>query len=196
MFDKNLNNDVIRKLPLLYGNEEVFDEAQVLAGNNKDAIAALNYVRELYFALCSAGYGDYIMVDMSMVHKFDYYTGAVIRGYIDHAGEPVLKGGRYDKLLEKFDYDVPATGFAINVCAVADALIKSGKLPEEKNSNAVVFYTVDSLGDAIKLINSYSERGLVCELSAFETLEETAAYAKAMNIAEVIDLTSGKVGDK
>ncbi len=196
MFDKNLNNDVIRKLPLLYGNEEVFDEAEALAGNNKNAIAALSYVRELYSALCGAGYGDYIMVDMSMVHKFDYYTGAVIRGYIDHAGEPVLKGGRYDKLLEKFDYDVPATGFAINVCAVADALIKSGKLPEEKCSDAVVFYTVDSLNEAIKLKNSYSERGLVCELSTFETLSETEAYAKAMNIVEVIDLTSGKVGDK
>ena len=196
MFDKNLSNDVIRKLPLLYGNEEVFDEAEALAGNNKDAIAALSYVRELYSALSRAGYGDYIMVDMSMVHKFDYYTGAVIRGYIDHAGEPVLKGGRYDKLLEKFDYDVPATGFAINVCAVADALIKSGKLPEEKRSDAVVFYTVDALSEAIKLIDRYSARGLVCELSAFETLAETEAYAKAMNIIEVIDLTSGKVGDK
>ncbi len=196
MFDKNLQNDVIRKLPLLYGNDEVFAEAETLAGDNKEALAALNYVRELYTTLCGAGYGEYIMVDMSMVHKFDYYTGTVIRGYIDHAGEPVLKGGRYDKLLEKFDYDVPATGFAINVCAVADALIKSGKLPGEKHSYAVIFYDTDSLNSAIELMESYRERGLACELSAFETLAETKEYAKAMNIETVVDLTSGKDGGK
>ncbi|MBQ2765581.1 MAG: ATP phosphoribosyltransferase regulatory subunit [Clostridia bacterium] len=196
MFDKNLQNDVIRKLPLLYGNEEVFEKAEALAGENANAIAALNYVRELYSALCGAGYGEYIMVDMSMVHKFDYYTGTVIRGYIDHAGEPVLKGGRYDKLLEKFGYDVPATGFAINVCTVADALIKSGKLPNERRSDAVIFYSVDALNEAIKLKNDYSARGLACELSVFDTLAETEAYAKAMNIREVIDLTNGKDGGR
>lgn len=191
MFDKNLQNDVIRQLPLLYGNEEVFDKAAELAGGNTDALAALDYVRSLYTALCAAGYGDYIMVDMSMVHKFDYYTGTVMRGYIDRAGEPVLKGGRYDKLLCQFDYDVPATGFAINVCAVCDALIKSGKLPETKAADAIVFFDTNSLGEAIKLKNSYAEDGKVCEMSVFDTLEATEAYAKAMNIGKVIDLTGG-----
>ena len=191
MFDKNLQNDVIRELPLLYGNEEVFAKAEALANGNADALAALDYVRSLYAALCAAGYGEYIMVDMSMVHKFDYYTGTVMRGYIDRAGEPVLKGGRYDKLLCQFDYDVPATGFAINVCAVCDALIKSGKLPENKPSDAVVFYDTDSLGAAIGLKNSYAGNGKVCELSVFDTLPETEAYAKAMGIAKVIDLVGG-----
>lgn len=194
MFDKNLQNEVIRKLPLLYGSGEVFAEAQALAGENRDALAALDYVRALYDALCNAGYGEYIMIDMGMVHKFDYYTGTVIRGYIDRAGEPILKGGRYDKLLEKFDYDVPATGFAINVCAVADALIVSGSLPEKKRTDAVAFYSVDLLDAAVKLKNDYAARGLVCELSVFDTLAETEAYAKAMNICEVIDLTREGAG--
>lgn len=189
MFDKNLQNDIIRKLPLLYGNDEVFDEAKALAVDNKEALEALQYVKNLYDTLVAAGYGEYIMVDMSMVHKFDYYTGAVMRGYIDRAGEPVLKGGRYDKLLKKFDYDVPATGFAINVCAVADALIKSGKLPREKKSDAVVFYETDMICKAIEVKKDYAARGLVCEMSVFDTIEETENYAKAMGIKAVIDLT-------
>ena len=191
MFDKNLQNDVIRQLPLLYGSEEVFEAAEKLAGGNADALAALDYVRSLYGALCDAGYADNIMVDMGMVHKFDYYTGTVMRGYIDRAGEPVLKGGRYDKLLCQFDYDVPATGFAINVCAVCDALIKSGKLEGEKHSDAVVYYSVDRLQDAIKIREEYAAKGLVCELSVFDTLEATREYAAAMRIAEVVDLTGG-----
>ncbi len=191
MFDKTLQNDVIRELPLLYGNEEVFEKAEKLAGDNKEALAALDYVRALYKALCVAGYADYVMVDMSMVHKFDYYTGTVIRGYIDRAGEPVLKGGRYDKLLCQFDYDVPATGFAINVCAVCDALIKSGKLPEDKVSDAVVFYNEYSLGKAIELKGEYAKGGKVCELSVFDTIEQTEKYAAAVGIKKVIDLVGG-----
>ncbi|MBQ8509929.1 MAG: ATP phosphoribosyltransferase regulatory subunit [Clostridia bacterium] len=189
MFDKNLQNEKIRKLPLLYGNDEVFAEAFELAGENQDAVDALNYVKKLYELLKNAGYEEYIMVDMGMVHKFDYYTGLVFRGYIDNAGEPVLKGGRYDRLLASFDYDQPAIGFAVNVCAVADALIKSGKLCEMPSADAIVHYNEETYADAIKVKNSYVERGLTCELSVFDTLEETNNYAKNMNVETVIDTT-------
>ena len=189
MFDKNLQNEKIRKLPLLYGNEEVFAEAEKLAEGNADAIAALDYVRALYDLLVSAGYGDDIMIDMGIVHKFDYYTGLVFRGYIDNAGEPVLKGGRYDKLLDSFDFDTPATGFAINVCAVVDSLIKAGNLPAMRHADAIVHYDDATFAAAINVRNSYLERGLLCELSVFETVEETHNYADSMNIPEAIDLT-------
>ncbi|MBO5220136.1 MAG: ATP phosphoribosyltransferase regulatory subunit, partial [Clostridia bacterium] len=162
MFDKNLQNEKIRKLPLLYGNEEVFAEAEKLAEGNADAIAALDYVRALYDLLVSAGYGDDIMIDMGIVHKFDYYTGLVFRGYIDNAGEPVLKGGRYDKLLDSFDFDTPATGFAINVCAVVDSLIKAGNLPAMRHADAIVHCDDATVAAAINVRNSYLERGLLC----------------------------------
>ncbi len=190
MFDKNLQNETIRKLPLLYGNEEVFAEAEKLANNNTEAIAALHYVKELYDLLTAAGYSEYIMVDMGIVHKFDYYTGLVFRGYIDHAGEPVLKGGRYDNLLSAFDFDAPATGFAINVCAVVDSLIRSGRLPEKAHADAIVHYNKSCFAKAIQIKNSYVEQGKSCELSVFDSVEETYNYAKSMNISEIIDLTA------
>jgi len=195
MFDKNLQNDVIRKLPLLYGSEEVFAEAEKLANENEDEIAALNYVRELFTLLQAAGYGDCIMVDMGMVHKFDYYTGAVFRGYIDNAGEPVLKGGRYDQLLDTFDFDAPATGFAINVCAVADSLIKSGQLPEMRRADVLVHYDECSFCEAIQMKEKLTRSGKICELSVFETTAEAQEYAKTMKIGELIDLTDGKERD-
>jgi len=193
MFDKIFESDVIRKLPLLYGGDEVFAEAEKLASGNADAIAALDYVKKLYEALIGAGYGNHIMVDMSMVHKFDYYTGAVIRGYLDRAGEPVLKGGRYDKLLCKFEYDVPATGFAINVSAVADALVKSGKLPEKKATSMIIHYDEDTFNEALAQKKKYNAHGVTCELTVFDTFAETEAYAKKAGIETVVDLT-GKAG--
>ena len=189
MFDKIFESEVVRKLPLLYGGSEVFDEARRLAGANADALVALEYVSELYGALISAGYGDHIMVDMSMVHKFDYYTGAVIRGYLDRAGEPVLKGGRYDKLLEKFGFDLPATGFGINVSAVADALVKSGKLPEKKSAAMLIHYDENTLGEALAQKKKYNAHGITCELTVFDTFAETEAYAKKAGIETVVDLT-------
>lgn len=194
MFDENFKNETIRRLPLLYGSGEVFAEAEALASGNEAALSALSYVKTLYDTLNDAGYGKYITVDMSMVHKFDYYTGTVMRGYIDCAGEAILTGGRYDKLLEKFDYDIPATGFAVNVCAVANALIKSGKLPEGRPADAVIHYTPDSIGAAVELMRSYREGGKICELSVFDTLSETEEYAKKMNIDKVIDLSSKRGG--
>ena len=189
MLDKNLQIEKIRRLPLLFGGEEVFDEAYRLAENNVKAIEALEYVKKLYRMLVFAGYGDYIMVDMGIVHKFDYYTGTVFRGYVENAGEPVLKGGRYDRLLSAFDYDVPATGFAINVCAVADALISKSRMPVAGHSDCIIYYDDATFDAAIKLKNEYQKDGNICELSVFNSIEETYKYAKSMNISNVIDLT-------
>ena len=188
MFDQKLQNDKIRRLPLLFGDRDVLEEAYKLAGDNDAAVETLKYVEKLYDLLVNAGYGDNIMIDMGIVHKFDYYTGTVFRGYIENAGEPVLKGGRYDRLLSSFDYDVPATGFAINVCAVADALIKTSMLPETRHSDVIVHYNESTFNNAINVKKTYSEKGLICELSVYDSIEETHKYAEKMNIGEVINL--------
>ena len=194
MFDKNLQNEKIRKLPLLYGDNEVFEEAAELASGNRDANDALDYVKKVYDLLDSAGYAETIMVDMGIVHKFDYYTGIVFRGYIEGAGEPVLKGGRYDNLISAFGYDLPATGFAINVCAVADAIMKQRGGSNKENSKVIVHYDENTFRTAIKIKEEFMRENISCELSCFETSEEMNKYAEKMNISRVIDLTSGDAG--
>ena len=194
MFDKNLQNEKIRKLPLLYGDHEVFGEAAELASGNKEANDALNYVKKVYDLLDNAGYADEIMVDMGIVHKFDYYTGIVFRGYIEGAGEPVLKGGRYDNLISAFGYDLPATGFAINVCAVADAIMKQLGFRKKESSKVIVHYDESTFRTAIKIKEEFMRENISCELSSFETSEEMYKYAEKMNISRVIDLTSGDAG--
>lgn len=194
MFDKNLQNEKIRKLPLLYGGNEVFEEAAELASGNRDANDALDYVKKVYDLLDSAGYAEKIMVDMGIVHKFDYYTGIVFRGYIEGAGEPVLKGGRYDNLISAFGYDLPATGFAINVCVVADAIMKQRGFRKKESSKVIVHYDENTFRTAIKIKEEFMRENISCELSCFETSEEMNKYAEKMNISRVIDLTSGDAG--
>ena len=178
-------DDRIRKLPQLFGGAEIFDKAHEVSAGISEAENALKYVEKLYKILVDAGYGEYIMLDLDIVPKFDYYTGVLFRGYIDQAGEPVLKGGRYDKLLSTFGYDVPATGFAINLCAAADALMKSGMMLDPRPTDVIVHYDENSFEKAVSRKKWYNEQGLICELSVFDSIEKTNNYAKRMNIKKV-----------
>lgn len=187
--------DRIRKLPQLFGGAEIFEKAYETAEGIPEAEKSLEYVKTLYNLLADAGYSEQIMIDLDIVPKLDYYTGILFRGYIDNAGEPVLNGGRYDKLLSTFGYDAPATGFAINVCAVADALQKNRMMLDSKTPDVIVHFDENNFREAIGRKKWYNEQGLICELSTFDDIAETNKYAKAMNIKKVENLTSN-VTDK
>ena len=147
--------DKIKKIPFLFGGEEVFAEARALAKGNNESGNALTYLEKLYAALCEAGYKDKIMIDLGIVHAFDYYTGTVFKGYMADAGEPVLAGGRYDTLVSRFDKDIPATGFGVNISEVADTLmrVRKGDAKDTSDKELVCFDTV-SLGEAMAYVST------------------------------------------
>ena len=184
--------DKIRRIPLLFGGSEVFAEAKELAAGNEAALSALDYVMTLYSALDEAGWGDKVLIDLGIVNTMDYYTGAVFRGYIDGAGEPVLIGGRYDRLIASFGYDTPATGFAVNVGLVADTLSKSGRRTEYDISEYMVNFSPDSYGKAAALTNEYRAKGIRVELSPFDSVENTLEYARKTGIRRVAAVTNEK----
>ncbi|MBQ8926968.1 MAG: ATP phosphoribosyltransferase regulatory subunit, partial [Oscillospiraceae bacterium] len=111
----------LRKLPTLFGGEEVFDRAQEIFQDER-ITEILGSMRELYRTICALGHSDRVIVDLGLVNKADYYTGLVIKGYLEGYGEEVLSGGRYDKLLSEFGYDAPAVGMAVSVDAVANVI--------------------------------------------------------------------------
>lgn len=109
---------VLTRLSQLFGSFEVLDEAEALVGKREE----VEYLRTLYAALQKKGYDQYIRFDLGLVHQIDYYTGVVFRGYVEGAGAPVLSGGRYDNLVEKFGRPAPAIGFSVDADAVASCL--------------------------------------------------------------------------
>lgn len=184
--------DKIRRLPLLYGGCEVFDEAAELAGGNKGACEALSYVRRLYDELVAAGWQDQILVDLGMVHKIDYYTGVLFTGYIDGAGEAVLRGGRYDNLVANFGMDVPAIGFAVNLSAVADTLSRSGEDEDERHPDCVIHYDDGGFAEAEKLRRQYIAEGKACEYSCFDNASAACEYARSAGAGELIIIKNGR----
>ncbi len=54
-----------------------------------------------------------IQLDMSAADEADYYNGVVFTGYLQSAPRAVLKGGRYDNLMQRFTSGAGAIGYAL-----------------------------------------------------------------------------------
>lgn len=186
---KNLNKiagyDKISKIPLLYGGGEVFGRALSLAGDNTEATDALAYVYKLYDALCEAGFEKHVMVDMGIVHNIEYYTGIVFRGYIEGAGEPVLAGGRYDNLMESFGESCPATGFAVNICLVADTIMRQNGVAECIRPEYIIHFDSDCFTEAENFRQELAAANISCEYSCFDCLGDTLSYAGQHRIRKI-----------
>lgn len=120
-FEDSREVRLIKKLPRLFGDARVIEEAKRLYSDEK-ANQALDYLKAVYDALCSAGLEEYIMLDLGLVNRSNYYTGVIFHGYAQGSGLTVLSGGRYDNLLEKFGMPAPAIGFGVDVSAVCEAM--------------------------------------------------------------------------
>ncbi len=68
------------------------------------------------------------MIDLGLVHRNEYYTGVIFRGYMEGSGDTVVSGGRYDTLLQQFGSPLPATGFGVNVDAVIKGMLDKGQV--------------------------------------------------------------------
>jgi ATP phosphoribosyltransferase regulatory subunit len=175
--------DKIKKIPFLFGGEEVFEQANKLADGNNEAQNALAYLKKLYTALCDAGYKDKIVIDLGIVHALDYYTGAVFKGYMAGAGEPVLAGGRYDTLVSKFDKDICATGFGVNISEVADTLIRENAMDISFTPvRELVYFDTVSLGNASKYVANTEG----AELSPLSTKREAMEYVEKSEFSKLV----------
>ena len=74
----------------------------------KEAVAQL---RALETQLTAEGQG--VQIDLSLSGEMEYYNGLIFQGYLRGAPRPVLKGGRYDLLAQKFTPGAGAIGFAV-----------------------------------------------------------------------------------
>ena len=140
----------------------------------------------VYTELSKLGYEGKITVDLGIVNRADYYTGVIMKGYLQGYGDEVLSGGRYDKLISEFGYDVHATGFAVNVDAVAEILKRYNPVSEVKAPDVLVFSDEDDAMDALIYVEKLRKEGKRVEFSLFDTYEETMEYAKENKISEII----------
>ena len=89
---------------------ETMEKAAALCKN--DAMrAAVAELEALAVPLEKAG--GVIRLDMTLAGEMEYYNGLVFQGYLKALPRPLLKGGRYDLLMQKFTPGAGAIGFAV-----------------------------------------------------------------------------------
>lgn len=118
----NLNvSDALKKLPTLQGGREVLTAAQSIA-NNERSRRALDNLTEIYRLLEVYGVADKITFDLGLIRDFEYYTGMVFEAYAHGVGYSLAGGGRYDNMLKDFGAARAATGFALGIERILDAM--------------------------------------------------------------------------
>lgn len=183
------NNSVtnaLKKLPALFGGIEVFDKAKALMPDERIK-EILDELKEIYCDASSiCGNDGEITVDLGLVNKTDYYTGIIIKGYLQGYGSEVISGGRYDKLISEFGYDIPAVGFAIDIDAVSKVLVKNGATPEKPMTDAIVYAENGFEVEALKKAQELRDSGLIVENALFDSLETVREYAKENKISKIV----------
>lgn len=122
-----------------FGSVEVLHEAKGLV-NNPRSLEAVGRLENLYRVLKSYGVEKYVSFDLGMLSKYNYYTGIIFKAYTYGVGEPVVKGGRYDRLLGYFGKKAPAVGFAIVVDDLMSALERQKACAYEEDEIRVLTY--------------------------------------------------------
>lgn len=182
--------DALRVLPSLFGGAEVFETAEkyMYSHKLKSKLAAL---QETFEALSAAGLEGKVRVDLGLVHKKNYYTGIIFRGYVEGYGLPVVSGGRYDTLIGDFGRDVAAVGFAVNVEALARVYLKSADAPLAKAPDVLVYSQSET--EAIKHCRKLTQQGLTVYNSVFATEQDAVQYARSHSIGRM-DIVSADGG--
>lgn len=192
----NAAEEAFKALPRLFGGFEVFAKAgKYLRGEVIEG--KLARLERLCGELCKMIPKEKIRVDLGLVHKKDYYTGIIFRGYIEGYGQPVLSGGRYDTLLGDFGRDAAAVGFAVNVEAAARVLLRKDRERFKSSADVLVFGESGARVAALKHCDKLISEGKTVYNFLGECPKCAAKYAKEHNIVrvDIVD-KDGKVTSK
>jgi len=111
--------DALVALPQLYGEADVLARARRVLPAYPEVRAALRDLAALSEAL---GEGAHIRCfDLAELRGYHYHTGVVFAAYAKGRTNAVALGGRYDEIGKAFGRARPATGFSMDLRALAAA---------------------------------------------------------------------------
>lgn len=118
-FDNRLH-DLLLMLPQAFGDIQVLYQVQSLIDDPllKEAIEECIHLYQ------QSKMKDILTFDLAMTPMMKYYTGIMLKGYSPYSAEPIMNGGRYDKLMNHFQRQVPAIGFSYDLSHILKALEK------------------------------------------------------------------------
>ena len=182
------DNQALVRLPKLFGSQEILKEAKRLTSNMK-ALTAITRLERLYEIIGEYGLQKYVIFDLGMLSQYDYYTGVIFRGYTYGTGDAVVKGGRYDTLLQKFGKDAASVGLAVAVDELLTALGRQKIGIDEGEPVTMLLYSAPMLSEALKKAEELRAGGACVQMNrmyASKTLEDYKNYARRFDITQIL----------
>lgn len=182
------DNQALVRLPKLFGSQEILKEAKRLTSNMK-ALTAITRLERLYEIIGVYGLQKYVTFDLGMLSQYDYYTGVIFRGYTYGTGDAVVKGGRYDTLLQKFGKDAASVGLAVAVDELLTALGRQKIGIDEGEPVTMLLYSAPMLSEALKKAEELRAGGACVQMNrmyASKTLEDYKNYARRFDITQIL----------
>lgn len=193
--------DVFVQFNELNGDVDILDKADALV-SNETSKRAIRKLRKVYRMLEIYGLEQYISFDLGMLSRHNYYTGVIFKAYTYGTGDAVLKGGRYDNLIEQFGKKAPSVGFAIVLDNLMMAMERQKIEMEADAADMLIIYEEDAMEAAIPAAVGYRKENKTVILEKRDRgLEEYQAMALEQSIGCILyyetrdtvrDLTKGQ----
>ena len=162
--------------------------AKEISKDYPGVVDAIHNLEELQSLLEVYGIERYVSVELGMVSSYQYYTGIIFSGYTFGSGEPIVKGGRYDRLLTYYGKDSASIGFAVVIDQLMAALSRQKIVIPVQGNGALIVYTKAFRNEAISEAKARRKKGIPVELilkDDTKTYADYKAYAKRNRIAEL-----------
>lgn len=175
-------------LGTIYDNAASFEEAKTYAADYPKVYKAIRRLEDLDAVLKVYDVDKYVTYEFGMLSSYHYYTGVIFAGYTYGSGEPIVKGGRYDKLLTYFGKDAASIGFAIVVDQLMAAISRQKIEITVKHDNQLIVYKPEYRREAVKKAIALRAKDCNVELIAWAMDKSKAdyeAYALRNQIAEL-----------
>ncbi|MGI6777988.1 MAG: ATP phosphoribosyltransferase regulatory subunit [Acetivibrionales bacterium] len=186
----DISNDLkelILGIPHLFGSiDSIIAKVEEITVN-KHSLDALVYLKEVIEILEDYGLGKYVSVDLGMVQSLNYYTGIIFRGFTYGVGFPILSGGRYDNLVEKFGKKCPATGFSLGINMIMMALERQKICAEKPGIDSLICYMKEGRKTAFAVCDELRRQGLKVEMDVVgKGLEVSKDFAASKGIGGIL----------
>lgn len=157
------DREVLLKTSDLFGSIRTLEEAK-RAVNNERSHQAIERLSQVYQVLCDYGVEKYVSFDLTMLSKYNYYTGIIFKGYTYGVGDAIVKGGRYDALLSRFGKDAPAVGFTVVVDELLLAMDRQKLSFAKADERIRLFYREENFREQLKKARILRAEGKQVEL--------------------------------
>jgi ATP phosphoribosyltransferase regulatory subunit len=156
----------------LRGGEEVIGKALDIIEDGKGRQALLQ-LKELSEVIDDYGVKDFVKFDFTIVSHMSYYSGILFEVYAGNVGFPIGNGGRYG-LLEKFGKQASATGFAVRLDKLLEALGDMGTKEEVE----CIFFSQERRKEAFQLAEKMKMDGKKTILQDINGVKNLDTYTK------------------